>query len=197
MAADFSFSVKYTLIPWVGVMATGFAFGKLLLRPDRRKLFLTLGTVATTLFFVLRAINFYGNGISGLPFGYPHSAGPWSVQSTFVLTVISFFNTLKYPPSLDYLLMTLGPSLTLLGLFDRNTAKRGLSRILMVFGRVPLFYYVLHLYLIHVLAILVSYAFRQPVWHGPVIADHAQKPSGYGHGLLFVYVMWLVAVTIL
>jgi hypothetical protein len=114
-----------------------------------------------------------------------------------VLTVISFFNTLKYPPSLDYLLMTLGPSLTLLGLFDGNTAKRGLSRILMVFGRVPLFYYVLHLYLIHVLAILVSYAFHQPVWHGPVIADHAQKPPGYGHGLLFVYVMWLVAVTIL
>lgn len=197
VAADFSFSVKYALIPWVGVMATGFAFGKLLLRPDRRKWFLTLGTVATTLFFVLRAINFYGNGISGLPFGYPHSAGPWSVQSTFVLTVISFFNTLKYPPSLDYLLMTLGPSLTLLGLLDGNTAKRGLSRILMVFGRVPLFYYVLRLYLIHGLAILVSCAFHQPVWHGPVIADHAQKPLGYGHGLLFVYVMWLVAVTIL
>ncbi len=76
VAADFSFSVKYTLIPWVGVMATGFAFGKLLLRPDRRKVFLTLGTVATTLFIVLRAINFYGNGISGLPFGYPLLPAP-------------------------------------------------------------------------------------------------------------------------
>jgi uncharacterized membrane protein len=197
VTADLHFSVRYVLIPWVGVMAAGFAFGSLLLRPDRRHSVLTLGISATMLFFVLRLINFYGNGISGLPFGYPRSAGPWSVQPTISLTVISFFNTLKYPPSLDYLLMTLGPSLILLGLLDKAKAERGLSRILLVFGRVPMFYYVLHLYLIHILAILVALAFHQPILHGSVIADFATKPVGYGHGLPFIYVMWILAVAIL
>ena len=193
----FSFSVRYVLIPWVGVMAAGFAFGSVLLRPDRRRTILTLAVVATVLFFVLRAINFYGNGIAGLPFGYPRSAGPWSVGPSLTLSLISFFNTLKYPPSLDYLLMTLGPALILLGLLDGAEAKRGLSRILAVFGRVPLFYYLAHLYVIHLLAIVVSLAFGQPIWHGPVIAHDAHKPLGYGHGLPFVYAMWIVAVGIL
>lgn len=109
MTANFSFSVRYVLIPWVGVMAAGFAFGSLLHRPDRRKWILRIGISATLLFFVLRPLNLYGNGIAGLPFGYPRSAGPWTVQSTLSLTVVSFFN--KYPPSLDDLLMTLGPSM--------------------------------------------------------------------------------------
>jgi uncharacterized membrane protein len=197
VTAHFQFSMRYALIPWVGVMATGFAFGSLLLRPDRRTWILTIGISAIALFFVLRAFNLYGNGIAGLPFGYPRSAGPWTVQPTLSLTVISFFNTLKYPPSLDYLLMTLGPSLTLLGLLDKAKAERGLSPILMVFGRVPLFYYVIHLYLIHILAILVALAFHQPVLHGSVIADFATKPAGYGHGLPFIYSIWILAVAIL
>ena len=197
ITANFSFSVRYVLIPWVGVMAAGFAFGSLLHRPDRRKWILRIGISATVLFFVLRAINLYGNGIAGLPFGYPRSAGPWSVQPTLSLTVVSFFNTLKYPPSLDYLLMTLGPSMILLGLLDGVTAKRGLISIFMVFGRVPLFYYVLHIYLIHLIAIVVALAFHQPIWHGTVIADFAQKPFGYGHDLPFIYAMWILAVTIL
>jgi uncharacterized membrane protein len=197
VTADFQFSVRYVLIPWVGVMATGFAFGHLLLRPDRRKWILTLGVSATALFFVLRGLNLYGNGIGGLPFGYPRSAGPWSVQPTLSLTAISFFNTLKYPPSLDYLLMTLGPALILLGLLDKSKAERGLSRILLVYGTVPLLYYVLHLYLIHSLAIVVSLAFHQPILHGSAIADFATKPGGYGHGLPFIYAMWILAVAIL
>jgi uncharacterized membrane protein len=184
----FQFSVRYVLIPWVGVMAAGFAFGSLLLRADRRKWLLTIGICATTLFFALRAINAYGNGIAGLPFGYPRSAGPWSVQPTLSLTVVSFFNTLKYPPSLDYLLMTLGPSLIFLGLFDKAKAEQGLSRILLVFGRVPLFCYVLHLYRSHS-GYLVSCLFHQPILHGSVIADFATKPAGYGHGLPFICAM--------
>jgi uncharacterized membrane protein len=191
------FSVRYVLIPYVGVMCLGFAFGKLLLRPDRRKWTLITGIAATAMFFVLRGINLYGNGVAGLPFGYPRSAGAWSIQPTPSLTVISFFNVLKYPPSLDYLLVTLGPALTLLGLLDRAKAERGLGRILMVFGRVPLFYYVLHLYLINLLARLVALAFHQPIFYGTVIADFAQRPLGYGHGLPFIYVMWILAVAIL
>jgi len=194
---QYQFSVRYVLIPWVGVMAAGFAFGSLLLRRDRRKLVLMLGICATTLFFVLRAFTSYGNGIAGLPFGYPLSAGGWSVQPTPSLNAVSFFNTLKYPPSLDYLLMTLGPSLILLGLFDNIKAERGLNHVLLVFGRVPMFYYILHLYLIHLLAILVALAFHQPVLHGSAIADFASKPAGYGHGLPFIYLMWILAVTIL
>ena len=197
VSTHFSFSVGYVLIPWVGVMATGFAFGNLLLRSDRRKWLSTLGISATALFFVLRGFNLYGNGIAGLPFGYPRSAGPWSVQPTLSLTVISFFNTLKYPPSLDYLLMTLGPSLILLGLLDGAKAERGLGRILLVYGRVPLFYYVLHLYLLHVMAILIALTVHQPIWHGPIIAGTSPKPLGYGHGLPFVYVVWILAVAIL
>jgi uncharacterized membrane protein len=193
----FSFSALYVLVPWVGVMAAGFAFGPLLLRPDRRKWILMIGISATTLFLFLRIFNFYGNGIAGLPFGYPRSAGPWSVQPTLSLTVISFFNTLKYPPSLHYLLMTLGPSLMLLGLLDGANASRGLTRVLVVYGRVPMFYYILHLYLIHLMAIVVALAFHQPILHGNVNADLAQRPLGYGHGLPFVYAMWLLAVAIL
>jgi len=194
---NFQFSVRYVLIPWVGVMAAGFAFGSLLSRTDRRKLILTLGITATVLFFVLRGINFYGNGITGLPVRYPLSGGPWSVQRTLSLTVISFFNVLKYPPSLDYLLVTLGPALILLGLLDKAKAERGLSRILLVFGRVPLFYYVLHIYLLRILSILISLAFHQPIWHGTVIADFAQKPAGYGHGLPLIYAVWILAVAML
>lgn len=197
LTAHLSFYFGYVLIPWVGVMAAGFAFGSLLLRPDRRKWILTLGVSATVLFFVLRGINAYGNGIAGLPFGFQRSAGPWAAQPTLSLTVISFFNALKYPPSLDYLLMTLGPALVLLALLDGVKTESGLSRILLVYGRVPLFFYVLHLYLIHIMAILASLVTHQPVWYGPVIAGLSSKPAGYGHGLPFIYVMWILAVAIL
>jgi len=197
VADDVFFSCRYVLIPWVGVMALGFAFGTLLSRPDRRRWILTIGIASTALFFVIRGINLYGNGVAGLAFGYPRSAGPWIVQPTLSLTLISFFNTLKYPPSLDYLLMTLGPSLILLGLLDGGKAERGLSRVFLVFGRVPLFYYVLHLYLIHLIAMVVALAFHQPQLHGSVIADFAQKPAGYGHGLPFIYLIWLLVVAML
>jgi uncharacterized membrane protein len=193
----FAFSARYVLIPWVGVMAAGFAFGNLLLLADRRRICLTLGASLTVLFFALRSLNLYGNGIAGLPFGYPRSAGPWSAQASQSLTVISFFNALKYPPSLDYLLMTLGPALILLGLLDGVKAERGVTRVLLAFGRVPMFYYILHLYVIHLLSIAVSLVFRQPILHGSVIADFAQKPLGYGHGLPFVYAMWILVVAIL
>jgi uncharacterized membrane protein len=195
LTAHYSFFNLYVLIPWVGVMAAGYAFGTVLQRPDRRKWTLVLGTSMTALFFILRGFNLYGNGVAGLNFGFPLSAGPWSVQPTFSLTVISFFNTLKYPPSLHYLLMTLGPALILLGLFDGMKAERGLGRILLVYGRVPLFYYVIHLYLIHFVAIFAAMAFHQPsswLWHGATFL--LPTPAGYGHGLPFIYAVWIAVV---
>jgi uncharacterized membrane protein len=191
---NFTFLNLYVLIPWVGVMAAGFAFGSLLLRPDRRKWILTLGVSMTALFLLLRGFNLYGNSTSGVPF----SVGPWHVQPTLSLTVISFLNVEKYPPALDYLLMTLGPALILLGLIDRSKAERGLGRVLVVYGRVPMFYYVLHLYLIHILAILAAFAFHQPaswLWHGAIFL--LPTPAGYGHGLPFIYATWILAVAIL
>ena len=187
----FTFMSLYVLIPWVGVMAAGFAFGTLLLRPDRRKWILTLGVSMTVLFLLLRGFNLYGNGTAGVPF----SVGPWSTQPTLFLTVISFLNTEKYPPSLDFLLMTLGPSLILLALLDGAKAERGLGRILVVYGRVPMFYYILHLYLIHFIAIAAALAFHQPaawLWQGAIFLQ--PTPAGYGHGLPFIYAMWILAV---
>lgn len=194
----FNFENLYVLIPWVGVMAAGYGFGAILLQTDRRKWTLVLGLSMTTLFFLLRGLNRYGNGTAGLGYGFPFSSGPWSAKSTTTLTIISFFNTLKYPPSLDYLLMTLGPALTLLGLLDGIRAERGLGRILLVFGRVPLFYYVLHIYLIHLLAILVAKLSHQPVswlWHGAMFV--LGVPAGYGHGLPFIYGIWFLVLVIL
>ena len=198
VTAHYSFLTLYVLIPWLGVMAAGYAFGTVLQRPDRRKWTLIIGLSMTALFFILRGFNLYGNGVAGLGFGFPLSAGPWSIQSTTTLTIISFFNTLKYPPSLHYLLMTIGPSLTLLGLLDGIKAERGLGRILLVFGRVPLFYYVLHLYLIHILAIVMAGLFHQPaswLWHGAMFV--LGVPPGYGHGLPFIYAIWLSVIVIL
>jgi hypothetical protein len=157
-----------------------------------------LGIFLTLAFFVLRGFNHYGNSFANGPGLIPSSVGPWAVQGTLTLTIISFFDTLKYPPSLDYLLMTLGPALIVLAWFDRVQAEGGMARILLVFGRVPLFYYVLHIYLIHAMAVIVAFLFHQPVswlWNGGFIIQPA--PEGYGHGLLFVYLMWIIAVVVL
>jgi uncharacterized membrane protein len=195
---NFGVLVLYPVIPWIGVMAAGYSLGSILLRPDRKKLLLRIGIAITTVFFLLRGINHYGNGIAGLPFGMPIGVGPWSVQGRFTLTVASFVNTLKYPPSLDFLLMTLGPALIALALFDGLNTERGIGRVLLVFGRVPMFYYVLHIYLIHLMAILVAEMVHQPVawlWRGGFF--FSSTPRGYGHDLPFVYAMWILAVLVL
>jgi uncharacterized membrane protein len=186
--------VLYPLIPWVGVMACGYAIGALLLRPDRRKIFFYIGLALTAAFFVLRGINHYGNGATG----YPFSLGHWTSQPSAELTAISFLNTLKYPPSLDYLLMTLGPALMVLAWFDTMRAEQRISRILLPYGRVPMFYYVIHIYLIHSMAVLVAWLSHQPatwLWHGAFFLQ--PRPADYGHDLPFVYLMWVIAVAIL
>lgn len=195
---DVGLLVLYPLVPWIGVMAAGYALGALFLRADRRKWLLLTGGALTLAFFVLRGINHYGNGAAGLPFGIPLGAGPWSVQPSLTLTVISFLNTLKYPPSLDYLLMTLGPALMLLAWFEGVNPEGRIARALLVFGRVPMFYYILHIYLIHIIAIAVAWMFHQPaawLWHGAFF--FSQTPAGYGHDLPFIYAMWTTAIAIL
>jgi len=186
--------VLFPLVPWFAVMALGYCFGVLFQSADRRRWLLSLGIAMTLAFLILRGTNLYGNP-AALPGGV--TPGDFHLQNSAATTVILFLDTEKYPPSLQFLLMTLGPSFLLLFLFDRFGIP-SLARPLLVFGRVPFFFYVLHLYLIHLLAVGTAMAFGQPyAWllHGGFW--FFDLPEGYGHGLPFVYVEWLLVLVIL
>lgn len=179
-----TFAAGYPLIPWIGVMATGYSFGRLLqCEPAvRRRWLVGLGSALTIAFFLLRASNLYGD------------PKPWTAQATWTHTVMSFLDCHKYPPSLCYLLMTLGPALLALAAFDRGTPRW--LRPVLVFGRVPLFYYLLHLPLLRGLAVLVYLIqYGRADWlYG---LNPAPAPSGTGFGLAGVYLAWMVAVALL
>ena len=176
----------YPLIPWIGVMAAGYGFGAIVRHPTavvRRSVFLSLGLGMTALFVVLRWINRYGD------------PQPWSVQERGpAYTVLSFLNCQKYPPSLLYLLMTLGPAIASLAVFDRGAGRLG--RPLVTLGRVPLFYYLLQWPVIHILAIAFN-AIRGQPYRWLLSGGGFQAPPGYGHGLAVVYAMWIVTVLLL
>jgi uncharacterized membrane protein len=179
----------YPLIPWIAVMALGYCFGRVVdLPPDRRrKVLLTLGFGLVAGFVLLRSLNVYGDL-------------PWSTQPRPWMTLLSFLNCTKYPPSLLYLLMTLGPAFLILACLDKMQLAS--SNPLIVFGRVPLFYYLLHLPVIHVSAILLAwlrygrsdFLFYAP----PSLGDPPPGfPMDYGYNLAVVYVIWLVIVVAL
>jgi uncharacterized membrane protein len=173
--------VIYPLIPWAGVMAAGYAFGPVMRRPEveRRRVTLLLGLALTAGFIMLRAANVYGD------------PSPWSVQRDGVYTLLSFLNTTKYPPSLLYLLMTLGPALVVLALVDR--ASGPVVRFFVVYGRVPFLYYVAHLYLIHVIALVVA-AVTGQVEPGALLVGRWIFPKEFGIGLGAVYLIWIGVV---
>jgi uncharacterized membrane protein len=180
LRGDQIFFVIYPLVPWIGVMAAGYAFGRLLQRPaeERRLLLIRLGAGLTAAFLVIRAINVYGD------------PAPWAVQESAGRTALSFLNTTKYPPSLLFLLMTLGPAIALLPFFER--LRGPLARVVTVYGRVPLFFYVLHLFLIHALALLVgTLAGFEP---GSFLRVWMFFPEAWGYGLQTVYLVWVGVV---
>jgi len=187
-AEGYRFVSGYPLVPWIGVMAVGYSFGSLFVREaaQRRKWFFLLGAALTVLFVLFRAINVYGD------------PDRWSLQKNALFTFFSFLNCHKYPPSLLYLLMTLGPALLVLALLDRGT-PRWIGPVL-VFGRVPLFYYLLHIPLIHGLAVLIAYVryghaewfFANPPADGP-----PPIPAGYGYSLPIVYLIWVGVIAAL
>ena len=184
LPGDIPILVGYPLIPWIGVMAIGYAIGPLFLRPTgrRRPILFAAGLGAIAGFVVLRALNGYGD------------PRPWSTQANPVFTAMSFLNCQKYPPSLLFLLMTLGVSGLGLAALDRGAGR--LVAPLRVVGRVPLFFYLLQWPLAHGLAVLaatlrgdsIGWMFRFPPF---------QSPPGYGESLLTVYLFWAITVLLL
>jgi uncharacterized membrane protein len=185
------YGVFYPLIPWIGVMALGYVFGSVyrttrgVARPREERIRLTfrIGLAVTIGFLAIRGLNVYGD------------PRPWAPRSTLLGTVMSFLDCQKYPPSLSYLAMTLGPAIMLLSLFDRVTSGAGrkvspIAGIFVVYGRVPFFYYFLHVLLIHaasevVYSLKVGAITIQRQWGGP---------QALNVGLPLTYVAWILAV---
>jgi len=186
----FGFFVGYPILPWLGILVLGYCLGRLY-GPEfdaarRKRLLRILGLSAIAGFVLLRAINVYGD------------PAPWSTQRNGLYTLLSFFNVTKYPPSLLYILMTVGPGLVFLswseGPLNAFTAK------ITVYGRVPFFYYIVHIYVLHGLAVLAA------MWQGHAASDMITVNNwvtgnpllkGYGFGLGVVYFVWIGVVLLL
>lgn len=178
--------MSYPLIPWIGVMAGGFCLGQVfLLAPElRRRILLRTGLGMMAAFIVIRALNVYGDPS-------PRASG-----------LLSFLNCSKYPPSLDFLLMTLGPALFVLAYLEHWRFKPG--NPLIVFGRVPLFYFVLHFYLIHLVTVILAWArygrATLAFMFNPIPTMGGPRdifPPDFGYSLWVAYLVWIVVVATL
>jgi uncharacterized membrane protein len=184
--ADRVVFVAYPLVPWIGVTAAGYGLGQVYgWNADRRRAWLLrLGLALSLAFVIIRALNGYGD------------PAVWGRQDTGLFTVLSFLNTTKYPPSLLFLLMTLGPALILLWSVDRRTPA--LLRPALTIGKVPLFYYLLHFALIHLLAVIACYLKYGSVhwmFESPDLARYPfTAPPGWGYSLPLVYLAWVLVV---
>ena len=175
----------YPLIPWVAVMALGYLLANAYAWDvqRRRRMLVLVGIAAIAAFIVLRAMNGYGN------------TTPWSSQRTPALTVASFLNVRKYPPSLLYLLMTLGPIFIALALTER--ARGAVAKWLAVYGRVPLFFYVGHIFVAHLAAMALALLQSGELRRVPIIHDPAAIPASHGVGLPGVYLAWAIVVLLM
>lgn len=180
----------YPVIPWIGLMALGYCLGSFYTRDfdvlKRKKWLIALGTGSIVLFFIIRGINVYGDLV------------PWTQQNSTAKTIMSFFNVTKYPPSLAYILITIGPSLLLLYAFEN--IKNKISDFMLVFGRVPLFYYFLHVFVIHVAAIIGVLVFNdngleilRELSNAHFLGGLASK----GYSLFTTYMVWIAIIIIL
>jgi len=181
-------SVFYPLIPWIGVMSLGYYFGTFYKKSfdvaKRKKILNIIGIAAIILFIILSLINSYGD-LRG-----------WTHYDTVTKTFMSVFNPNKYPPSLLYLLMTLGPACIFLA--NSENLKGKVVNFFSIFGRVPFFYYVIHIYLIHIIAMLFA-QFSGFGWQSMILTGFpAQSPAlqGYGFPLWIVYLVWIGVISI-
>ena len=183
------FVVGYPIIPWIAVMSLGYYFGafydKSFDAEKRKKLFNIIGISALIAFVILRYSNLYGDSIHYKDYG------------TLSKNLISFFNPSKYPPSLDYLLMTLGTALIFLANAEKIKGKT--VDFFSTFGRVPFFYYILHLYLIHLIALIFA-EFSGFGWRIMILQDWVTETAtlkGYGFPLWVVYAVWIFVIVLL
>jgi uncharacterized membrane protein len=178
----------YALLPWTGIMLIGYVFGSLYQSTvgaaNRRKTLLYCGLALLAFFLVLRAFNIYGD------------PAPWSVQKTTALSIISFFNVSKYPPSLLYSSMTVGTALIILSLIENIKSK--FTAVLIVYGNVPFFYYVCHWYLIQAIHIITFFAmgFKTSQIADPKV-PFLFSPATFGFSLVGVYMIWLLVILVL
>jgi uncharacterized membrane protein len=180
----------YPVLPWIGVMAGGYCLGTLFALDAHRRqsFFLLLGLALTAAFVVVRAVNIYGD------------PAPWSPQASPVFTVLSFLNVTKYPPSLDFLLITLGPAMVVMAWLEKFHFPA--TNPLIVFGRVPFFYYAAHLLLAHLIAIgmnFVRYGAKSFLLIAPPSMGGPSElfPVDYGFPLWTVYAVWVVVLLLL
>lgn len=186
---DTKMFVAYPLVPWIGVMAAGFALGTIYAwEAERRRRFLfRLGLAALGVFVVIRAINVYGD------------PQPWTTQPSAIFTSLSFLNTTKYPPSFLFLLMTLGTALLILAFVDGVKRDRFLNQIIITFGRVPLFYFILQMFAAHGFGVLLNYLAGKSISYFFLnFPDSATAaPPDAGFDLWVVYAVWLVGLFVL
>jgi len=183
------FIIVYSFIPWTAVMMLGYCLGKVFTPQfdpaKRRKILFQLGFGLLALFLILRLINNYGDPV------------PWSKQPRGdVFTFLSFINVNKYPPSLDFLSIMIGGGMIALALLERM--QGWLANFFKVFGRVPMFYYILHLYLIHLIGVVVFFGEGFSV--DQIVTPNNPfffRPSAFGFGLLGVYAVWIIVILIL
>ena len=179
----------YPILPWIGVMALGYVFGRLYDRgmeaPTRRKWLLRMGLGAIGLFLLLRGLNVYGD------------LTPWTVQERGPFyTFLSFLNVNKYPPSLDFMLVALGPAFLFLVAIE--SVKNRFTEWMVVFGRVPFFYYVIHVFVIH-LAAIIGLLLTGGDWTIMIVGPEVFSGgwAGYGYPLYVTYLVWIGVVVLL
>lgn len=177
----------YAFMPWTGVMMLGYCFGSLYRKgvpvAYRKKVLLRLGIAAIVSFIVLRFINQYGD------------PAPWSEQKNGTYTLLSFLNVSKYPPSLMYTLMTIGPGILFLSFFESMQSR--FSKFFITFGRVPFFYYLLHVYLIHLICLVLFFASGYGAEDIVSPSPFLFRPLEFGYNLWIVYVIWIGVIAIL
>lgn len=182
----FNVFVAYPIMPWIGLMLLGYCFGTLYqssFNTQRRKqLLLRMAAGSVGLFVLLRLINVYGD------------PSPWTVQSTPVFTILSFINVTKYPPSLDYILITIGPAFLFLAFAENWKGK--LASDITSLGRVPMFYYIIHIYAIHILALFTAMAtgFSATDMTFNTWVTDSPNLKGYGFSLWVVYLVWIALI---
>jgi uncharacterized membrane protein len=179
------FIMGYPPIPWLGIMLTGFAAGRLFENTEKKRkaLFLKLGLISLGLFLLVRGLNLYGDPV------------PWRSEKTTLFTFLSFLNITKYPPSLSFTLVTLGFMFLMLAVAEG--LRTSVARIATVYGKVPLFYFLVHWYIIHPIMFLI--VFLQG--YGPndlVFGTNFGRPKGHsGVSLVWIYLLWLLVVVAL